>query len=463
MNKDDLKRVIDKLEPDNEMKYRLSVKLRNGLPHRISFKTVAVMAAGLVLIFGTGVLANYKIFENANANLGLKTQNSSTNPLIALLPDNPPSKSEADSPNNTSVHSNPLPPVNNSTSQQEIDSSKTNTDQSNTPPPVAKPNDPDEIDNTTTAQPENNTPDRSTNISNPLPPVNTLDPNPQLGSSQKNGTDSPEIIAPKNAVNLSPRPMSPNNLVDSTKTQVTGSIATQSAGIYIPQAPLPTNTKLSSKMMGLIVYQGRIYLQNSSQIDQQQAEQLVSEKLGTTTGNITEWSKQADTAVDLASTIGTQDVYTVKGYDKSFRIMTYEKINGEVSASFFECLNGLTVNSGNDIFGKFKMENNIATVQYENFDSWNNGKGDYHLLTKLDGFNTFLAALEKSIPYSQDSLADLLDDQSAADQRFLSVHLNDGSSIQLRLFKEGYVYYNGINIFFKVDSPSFAALWSELN
>lgn len=474
MNKEDLKRVIDRLEPDNEMKYRLSVKLRNGLPQRISFKFVAVMAAGLVLIFGAGVLANYQIYENTNANLGMKTPNSSPKPLIALLPDTPPQKSETDSPNDTSIPSNPLPPVNNSTSQQEIDSSNGNADQSSTAPPVNKSTDKYEIDNLngsadqsgtlpsvnkTTS--EDNTPNSNADISKPLPPVDKV--NPESVVNQKNGTDNSEIIPPKNAAKLPPRPMNQSNLTDSVTTQVTGDINTQNAGIYIPQIQLPTNTKLAAKMMGLIVYQGRIYLQSPSQIDPQQAEQLVGEKLGTTSGNITEWSKQADNTMDLASTIGTQNVYTVKGYDRSFRIMTYENINGEVRASFFECLNDLTVNSGNDIFGKFKMENNIESVQYEGFDSWNNGKGDYHLLTKLDDFNTFLAALEQSIPYNQESLPDLLDSPNTIDQRFLSIHLNDGSSIQLRLFKEGYVYYNGINIFFKVASPSFEALWSELN
>jgi hypothetical protein len=40
--------------------------------------------------------------------------------------------------------------------------------------------------------------------------------------------------------------------------------------------------------------------------------------------------------------------------------------------------------------------------------------------------------------------------------------LNDGSKVQLRLFKEGYVYYNGVDLFFKVDSNAFMNLWNEL-
>jgi hypothetical protein len=75
-----------------------------------------------------------------------------------------------------------------------------------------------------------------------------------------------------------------------------------------------------------------------SKISPESAEYLLGEKLGTTKGNIDEWSKQDDYAVDFASTIEKRDVYAVKGYDKSFRIMTYQKVNETTYAEFISVL-----------------------------------------------------------------------------------------------------------------------------
>lgn len=241
-----------------------------------------------------------------------------------------------------------------------------------------------------------------------------------------------------------------------------GKVDENKVGIYIPPVQISENTAVKADMIGLIVYQGKIYTQNAMQIDANDAEKLIGEKLGMTKANITEWSKQDDYAVELASTVGVQAVYTVKGYDKSFRIMTCEKINGETYAFFYECLNGMTVKTGNDVFGRFKMENNIESVKYEHFGSWNNGKNVVQSLTNLSGANHFLDALENAVPYTRESLPDLFEDQSETAQKFIYITLNDGSQVQLRLFKEGYVYYSGVDLFFKVDSDAFMNFWNEL-
>ena len=101
-------------------------------------------------------------------------------------------------------------------------------------------------------------------------------------------------------------------------------------------------------------------------------------------------------------------------------------------------------------------------VQYEDFDSWNNGAQNYKMLSQLDGLNEFLGELNDSIPHDQDSLPTIWDDQSAESQKFVHIILKDGSAIQLRLFKDGYVSYDAVPVFFKVDSTSFNKFWSEI-
>ena len=233
-------------------------------------------------------------------------------------------------------------------------------------------------------------------------------------------------------------------------------------GIYIPKLELPKDTNAAADMIGLIVYQGRIYTQTGTKISSEGAEKLLGDKLGTTKGNIDEWSKQKDYAVELASSIGKQDVYSVKGYDKGFRIMTYMKIDGTIYSEFFECSNGITVKSGADIFSKLKIENNIKEAKYEKYDSWNNNKQLYKEFGKLQVLNSFVNELKNTVPYTQESLTYLFDDKVETKQKFVYITLNDGSQVQLRLFKDGYIYYDNSHIFFKMEKEAFDKLWNEL-
>lgn len=233
-------------------------------------------------------------------------------------------------------------------------------------------------------------------------------------------------------------------------------------GIYVPKIELPKNTNAMMDMIGLIVFQGRVYTQTGTKIGPESAENLLGEKLGTTKGNIDEWSKQDDYAVEFASSIGKQDVYSVKGYDKNFRIMTYEKISGTIYAQYYECLNGINVKTGGDVFNKLKIENNIKTAKYENFESWNNTKQQYKELIKHDLLNGLVNELKNTIPYTQESLSSLWDAEGEIKQKFVYITLNDGSEVQLRLFKDGYIYYDCSHIFFKMENQVFNELWKEL-
>lgn len=449
MNKNDIKRVIGRLEPDHEMEYRLSEKLRKDLHRRVLFTLAksAAIAAGLIAIIGAGVFANSHINGLTKAKIGIKSQPG--NSSVALLPDNK------------------------STDKSDTTSHDSSADNSSSMLPNTKPNDKSDtnsqdnsVNNSSALLPDNKPTDRPDitsqggSVNNSSLPLSENKIDEKSGSGTNSAAD--RLTPPKSETNLEPQSI-PQNSVGSLRALLTVGINDQNEGIHVPKIQLSEGSKITAKMLGLIVYQGRIYTQSASPIDSKSAEKLVEEKLGTTKGTITDWSNQDDYAVELASTVGIQDVYAVKGYDKSFRIMTYGKINGEVYANFFDCLNDVTVKTGNDIFGKFKIENNIESISFEDFDSWNNGQGNYKSLTKLDGFDRFLAALESSIPYDQAGLSNLFDDQSASNQKFVYIKLYDGSKVQLRLFKGGYVYYNGVNIFFKVDGPAFNSFWNELN
>lgn len=53
--------------------------------------------------------------------------------------------------------------------------------------------------------------------------------------------------------------------------------------------------------------------------------------------------------------------------------MSYTEIDGQVYAQLFDKNNGITIGTGADLIGKLHIEGNIASAQWETFDSWNNG------------------------------------------------------------------------------------------
>jgi hypothetical protein len=245
-------------------------------------------------------------------------------------------------------------------------------------------------------------------------------------------------------------------------SKATTKVVKSTEGIYIPKIELPNKTNVLANMIGLIVYQGKVYTQTGTEIDIENAGNILGTKIGTAKGNIDEWSKQQDYSVELASTTGKQAVYQVKGYDKNFRIMTYARVNGKVNAEFYDNFNGITIKTGEDVFGKLKIENNIKAAKYEEYESWNNGKKELKQLGNVSALNSFVTELKNTIPYKQESLSYLFQDNGDINQKFVYVTLKDGCKVQLRLFKEGYVDYGACNLFFKMNDNIFNTLWNEL-
>lgn len=375
MNKNDIKRVIGKLEPDSGMESRLAERLKELKNKQFSYKKWGAIAAGGALTVCVGIAVSH-FAGNKSDDTAAIAKNAST-PTQSVIAENSTVKSIG------------------------------------------------------TVQ---NTHENTETVS--IPETKTVD-------TKKTETTKITTPAQKPAEN-------------------TGKVA-ENQGVYIPKIKLPDNPGTAVKMIGLIVYQGRIYTQSNSEIGIEEAQKLMGEKIGRTKGNITEWSKQDDYAVELASTVGAQDVYTVKGYDKSFRIMTFETYeNGNSYAQVFECLNGVTVKTGSDIFDNLKILNNVETANYENYESWNNGKQELKQLSDVKSLNDFLISLNKAAAYNMDSVSGIWDDDSADAQKFVHISLKDGTKVQLRLFKAGYVHYGNVNILFKVDYNAFKTFWGTL-
>lgn len=250
----------------------------------------------------------------------------------------------------------------------------------------------------------------------------------------------------------------PNNPANNQNTP----ILMEDGEVKIPAIQLPEENA-AADMIGLIVYNGKIYTQTRTEINAENAKAIIGEKLGTTKGTIDEWSKQEAYDEEFASTIGIADVFSVEGYDKDFRIMTYGERDGKPYAEFYENLNGIIINSGDDVFGKLKMTGNVSTAKYRTFNDWDNSVDNYNTFADMKVLNDFIEELNKTKPFPREENSDPISNSRNNEEfRELTIQLNDGTKVSLILLKESYIYYGYMGAYFKMNDDIFSKMWSQL-
>jgi len=237
--------------------------------------------------------------------------------------------------------------------------------------------------------------------------------------------------------------------------------------IYVPKIELPkASTFTTAKMMPLIIYKGNIYIHTSIKTSSGDVENLLGQKLGTTKNTINEWSSKTSYSNELASNIGIIDVYSVKGYDDNFRIMTNSKAeDGTNFNDFYECLNGITITKGEDILSKLKLQNNVVEAKFQNYDDWNNGTGTFYPINNTDLLNNLFNEINQANPYLPDNIETSLEDYRNEDgYKKISFDLKDGlKNVTFTIFKSGYIYYDSAQIYFKINPNFTEELWKNLN
>ncbi|MBD7984902.1 hypothetical protein H9649_09925 [Sporosarcina sp. Sa2YVA2] len=243
-----------------------------------------------------------------------------------------------------------------------------------------------------------------------------------------------------------------------------GAIGNKSGEIFIPAIKLPKGNTENMDMVGLIVYKGKVYTQTNTKIKPAFAKTLVGEKIGVTKGNIDEWSSRKAYGEELASTIPRGvDVYTVVGYDSDFRIMIYIEHDGETHSEFYENLNGITISSGADLFGQLNMIGNVSTAYWRTRDEWYNSIENFKPVTDTTVLNAFVAELNNVKPklrkHNQEALDELRNSESAKE---LTIHLEDGTTVELEILGDGYILYGAMDVYFEMDEAVFADMWDLL-
>lgn len=214
-------------------------------------------------------------------------------------------------------------------------------------------------------------------------------------------------------------------------------------GVYIPPLELPeTGSDVAACMTAFVIYSDRIYSESQT-LSSAEADfgGLLGDYLFTASGNIDEWSGTGD-YVDGSGSVGG-DVYTVKGYDSSFRLCIPSE-DGEL-LQLFDCLNGITLSAGAELYGeRLRLAESWTALEYQTHGDWNAGENRF-LKPELTGEQIaafldelYAADFERWDAGSENG--DIYDLE--LEQAHLYFRLSDGTTVELRLFENGRVKYD---------------------
>lgn len=206
-------------------------------------------------------------------------------------------------------------------------------------------------------------------------------------------------------------------------------------GVTIPKREVSLSAEQSADMLGFFIYQGNCYVEYDRIYDDAD---IIGKRLGTATGLIDEWTPQ-DGYVELAGS-AKGDFYEVKGYDPSFMLCMK---HDDGSIFLFVRDSGLTLKYGSELYtDRLHIAGNYASVQYESHDSWFNSRHELYQLNAsddlirdlIDGLNA-----AEFVPYDETENI-----YSETASYHLYFKMQDGTTVHLLLWKDGYVIYQGL-------------------
>ena len=218
-------------------------------------------------------------------------------------------------------------------------------------------------------------------------------------------------------------------------------------GVTIPQMNVSLSANEAADMIGFFIYQGRCYVQYERVYD---AVNIIGEYLGTATGSIDEWTP-ADGYVDFAGSVN-EDFYAVNGISPEFMLCSrYD--DGSIQTYINN--NGITLKTGTDLFeDRLHISETCSGLTYQTHTAWDNGDDEYFILKESyeQELMLFLKALNQaSFLPRQDDLCDF--DQALY---HIDLTLESGMNVKLRLFPDGYVFFDGISdVFLKMETKAF--------
>lgn len=214
-------------------------------------------------------------------------------------------------------------------------------------------------------------------------------------------------------------------------------------GVTIPplDVSLSRSDGVAMDMQAFFIYQGRCYVQYDWLYGEPD---MVGEHLGTAVGLIDEWTP-AEGYVELAGSV-SGDFYTVKGFDPSFMLCMTDM---EDAVSLYICNTGITMKYGSELYeDRLRLADGYSAVEYETRQSWYYGEGEVRQLSDDAAASDFVAALNGAEFLLWSDAAEALGQDTSSvydlEQYHLYFRMNNGMTVHLRLYEDGYVRYEGI-------------------
>lgn len=219
-------------------------------------------------------------------------------------------------------------------------------------------------------------------------------------------------------------------------------------GVTIPRMNvlLSASADEAADMIGFFIYQSRCYVHYERVYNDVN---FIGEHLGTATGLIDEWTP-ADGYVDFAGSVNG-DFYAVKGISPEF-MLCMRSDDGSVTTYIND--NGITLKTGRDLFeDRLRVSETCTGLTYQTHGAWYYGDDEYFILKESyeQELMLFLEALNQaSFLPRQDAPYDF-------DQVLYHIDLTSesGMNVKLRLFPDGYVFFDGIgSVFLKMETEA---------
>lgn len=204
-----------------------------------------------------------------------------------------------------------------------------------------------------------------------------------------------------------------------------------SYGIDLPKVYTEIDPYAEISYYPYIEFENRMYGLYST-VDN--ASELLGDKLGYSVGC---FDKNGNPTGSNSTIVG--DFFAVNGYDTDFMIC---KISDGNQLSLFINDNGFRISYGEQIFDKqLHVSERYESISFQTRDKWYYGQDSSMLSSELySSIDSFLELINQAKwIFSESSIGNKTEDYH------LYFHLKDGITVQLRLYKDGYVEFDGIN------------------
>lgn len=238
------------------------------------------------------------------------------------------------------------------------------------------------------------------------------------------------------------------------KSSTSQAESSPSEGVTIPPMQPSLSSNPMADMIGFFIYEGRCYVQQFEPI--YDGADLIGERLGTATGLIDEWTEE-DGYVNFAGSV-FGNFYAMKGYDPSFMLCMRDP-TGIVRP--YICNNGITLNYGSELYeDRLHLSERFTALQYETRDSWYYSKGERY---QMNSINDSILAFMEELDAAQ-FVPSHLDELGVNELYHLYFLMEDGTTVHLRLYEDGYVRYDGIReVCLQIPEESYQDLLNTLD